>query len=45
MQSIRQHNIKILPNYAIITFNRFTYDVSLKKKVKLDFKVPLSEII
>lgn len=44
-QSLRQHNIKTLPNYAILTFNRFSYNVNLKKKIKLDFKVPLEEYI
>ena len=42
---MRQHNIKILPNYSILTFNRFAYNTTLKKKVKLDFKVPLEEYI
>lgn len=44
-QSIRKHDITVLPNYCILTFNRFTYDTTLKKKSKLHFKVALEEYI
>ena len=45
IQSIRKHDITVLPNYCILTFNRFTYDVKEKRKTKLNFKVGLEQYI
>jgi ubiquitin C-terminal hydrolase len=34
-----------LPPYLILTLNRFTYSVELKKKLKLTYKVEIADTI